>query len=345
MTDLEEQLERSVNLVQQQKERQRMSSKAIVRQQAGALGVAGPMTEWEVMRSQADELLKSGFLPKSIRTPEQAIAIMQTGKELGLGPMQSLRGIHVIDGKPAMSADLIAGLALARVPGSTLRVVESTNLVCRVEAGRAGQALTPFSFSMDDAKAAGLTGKPVWRQYPRAMLRARCLTEACRAVFPDVVMGLYSPEELEDSSPGQVIDVQPYREAAAPELSLSPHADSREEKEGDWDLFGDLLVRLENVKHTDIPACDSYDKALALRGVIGSGKVQSELLRRIQEGKQSGALTASMQAELGKLWQHCHRQVSKLEEKLKPALEASFSDEPAAEDERQPGEDREEELL
>ncbi len=346
MTELEAQLERSVNLVQQQKERQRMSSKAIVKQQAGGLSVAGPMSEWEVMRSQAKELLQSGFLPKSIRTPEQAIAIMQTGKELGLGPMQSLRGIHVIDGKPAMSADLIAGLALARVPGSTLRVVESTNLVCRVEAAREGHKVTPFSFSMDDAKAAGLTGKDVWRKYPRAMLRARCLTEACRAVFPDVVMGLYSPEELEDSSPGKVIDVQPFREGRdeAPALSLSPHSDSREEEEGDWNLFGDLLVRLENVKHTDIPACDSYDKALALRNVIGSGRVQSELLKRIQAGKESGALTGAMQAELGKLWQHCHRQVSKLEEKLKPALESSFVDEPEA-PLREPGADEGEELL
>ena len=80
--------------------------------------------------------------------------------------------------------------------------------------------------------------------------------------------------------------------------------------------------------------------ALALRNVLGSSKVQSELLRRIQEGKQTGALTASMSGELGKLWQHCHRQVSKLERELAPPLEASF-EEPAAERMREPGEDDE----
>jgi len=314
------------------------NSKAIVTQQRpSALAATGPLTDWEVMRSQADELLKSGFLPKSIRTPEQAIAIMQTGKELGLGPMQSLRGIHVIDGKPAMSADLIAGLALARVPGSTLRVAESTNTICRVEAARAGQELTPFSFSMEDARNAGLTGKDVWRKYPRAMLRARCLTEACRAVFPDVVMGLYSPEELEDSSPGQVVDVQPFREGRdeASALSLSPHSDGREETPGDADLFADLLHKLEAVK-SDLPHCDSYDRALALRAIIGTKAKGSELTARIQAGTESGHLDTGMKTQLGKVWQHCHRQLEKLEKELAPPLEASFEE---PEREREPGEE------
>jgi hypothetical protein len=172
------------------------------------------------------------------------------------------------------------------------------------------------------------------------------LTEATRAIFPDVVAGIFDPDELGavTSASGEVIDVQPYREAAAPEptLSLSPHADSREEGVGDDDLYGDLVIKLERVKVVDIPACDSYDKALAIRNVIGSMKMQSELTCRIQAGKESGALTAAMSGELGKLWQHCHRQVTKLEEKLKPSLESSFADEPAAEEqprERQPGED------
>ncbi len=318
------------------------NSKAIVTQQRpGALAATGPLTDWEVMRSQADELLKSGFLPKSIRTPEQAIAIMQTGKELGLGPMQSLRGIHVIDGKPAMSADLIAGLALARVPGSTLRVAESTNTICRVEAARAGQELTPFSFSMDDARNAGLTGKDVWRKYPRAMLRARCLTEACRAVFPDVVMGLYSPEELEDSSPGQVVDVQSFREGReeAPSLSLSPHSDSREEGTGDADLYRDLCGRFATIE-ADLETCDSWDKVCAIRGLLGTRAQQSDLTRTMQQKAESGDITPSQRQELGKTWMRCNRKTEKLEKELAPPLEASF-EEPAVERMREPGEDDE----
>ena len=110
--------------------------------------VTPELVVWRAMREQAKELVVSGFLPKSIRTPEQAMAIIQTGHELGLGPMQALRTIHIIEGKPCMSADLIAGLALRNVPGAVLRVAETTDKFCTVEANRAGQQVTKFRFSM-----------------------------------------------------------------------------------------------------------------------------------------------------------------------------------------------------
>ncbi len=155
-----------------------------------------------------------------------------------------------------------------------------------------------------------------------AMMKAE--TKAKRRVALSICgLGFMDESEVD----GAIAGGGGFREPEAPALSLSPHADSREEAAGDADLFADLLHKLEAVK-SELPHCDSYDKALSLRNVIGSGKVQSELLRRIQEGKESGALTASMSGELGKLWQHCHRQVTKLEEKHKPPLESTFVDDP-----------------
>jgi hypothetical protein len=169
-----------------------------------------------------------------------------------------------------------------------------------------------------------------WADMPHVMIAKCAEAIAMRKAFPEDMGGLYVDEEMQQSDNGR-------HQTADPALSLSPHADSREEASGDVDMFDSLRGALEAIK-AEMPTCDGYDRALALRNVLGSSKVQSDLLRRIQEGKQSGALTASMQAELGKLWQHCHRQVSKLEERLKPALEASFEDAPA---EREPGEDDE----
>jgi hypothetical protein len=110
--------------------------------------------------------------------------------------MQAIRSIHVIDGKPTLSAELMAGLVHQRIPGALLRVVESTNDRCVVHAGRPGQEATPFTFTLADAKRAGIDGKQNWRTYPRAMLRSRCVSEACRAVFPDAIMGCYTPDEM-----------------------------------------------------------------------------------------------------------------------------------------------------
>ena len=49
---------------------------------------------------------------------------------------------------------------------------------------------------MDDAKRAGLVKKDGWQFYPKAMLRARAITAGLRAVAPDIIAGIYDPEEL-----------------------------------------------------------------------------------------------------------------------------------------------------
>lgn len=172
--------------------------------------VPDEMSSWQAMLGQAQVLVRSGFLPKSIKTAEQALAVMQTGKELGIGPMQALRSINVIEGKPTMSAELIAGLVLARIPGAVLRVAETTDKLCVVQAARPGQPVTVFRFSWEDATRAGINSKHNWKTYPAAMLRARCLTAAARAIFPDATMGLYDPDELGaiTTEDGKVISIE-----------------------------------------------------------------------------------------------------------------------------------------
>ncbi len=116
-----------------------------------------------------------------------------------------------------------------------------------------------------------------------------------------------------------------FREPEAPALSLSPHSDSREERPGDEALFAHLMEQLQTIK-TDLGACDSYEKALALRNLLGSKAKHSKLTENIQVSSESGHLDAGMKAQLGKVWQHCHRQLEKLEKELTPPLEASFED-------------------
>lgn len=207
-----------------------------------------PISEWRAMRAQADALVKSGFLPKAINTAEKAIAVIQTGKELGIGPMQALRSIQVIDGKPTLAAELIAGLVLSRVPGSILQPIKMTSTECVVRAQRPGGAPLDVPFTIEDAKRAGLLGKANWKNYPRAMLRSRAITEAARAVFPDATMGLYDPDELGavTSETGEVISVptevkQP--EPTAVYLELSALIGATES----LDALHELLPRLQEI--------------------------------------------------------------------------------------------------
>lgn len=163
------------------------------------------------MQKQASVYLKSGFLPDAIKTPEQAIVIMQKGQELNIPPMQALSHIHVIKGKPTMSAELMLAQIYRNCPGAVIDFVALTNDCCVIEATRPGHRIAKFSFDMDDAKQAQLLGNPSWKKYPRAMLRSRCVSEMARTMFPDCIAGVsYVPEELgaEVDDSGEVIDIQ-----------------------------------------------------------------------------------------------------------------------------------------
>lgn len=158
-------------------------------------------------------LVASGLLPRGITRPEAAFAIIATGRELGLSAMQSLRSVYYADGKVTLAADLIAALCKRRVDICRyFRLVESTDKVARYETLRQGEPEpTVMAFTWEDATRAGLTGKQTYKSYPAAMLRARCITALARAVYPDLAMGLYDPDEIDapqapvNAGPAQVI--------------------------------------------------------------------------------------------------------------------------------------------
>lgn len=162
----------------------------------------------------AAELLKSGFLPTAIRTPQQALAIILSGKELGIGPMESLRQINIIQGKPTMSAQLMLALGYRRVKGFSCNVTTSTDKECVAEFRREGNVVYTSRFSTEDAKAMQLIGKDNWNKQPATMLRWRCISAGLRVVCPDAIAGLYTPEELNpdikvDFETGEVVQGQP----------------------------------------------------------------------------------------------------------------------------------------
>ena len=170
----------------------------------------------------------SGLLPRGIASPEAAFTIIATGAELGLSPMASLRSIHVIEGKPVLSAALIAGIVQRRPDlCEGFALVESSDTIATYETTRRGQAPVRMSFTIEQAQRAGLAGKDIWRKYPHAMLRARASAELARAVYPDVVGGLYDPDEIpgaeaRTAEPRPVVQPPPRRTlAAAPPAASS----------------------------------------------------------------------------------------------------------------------------
>ncbi len=152
-------------------------------------------SSWQDIKDQATVLVRSGLLPASVRTAEAAVAIIMTGREMGIGPMQSFAGIHVIEGKPSISPQLM----LSQIRRSGLLVamkVEDLDGACRVTLQRRGEEQYSVTYTLDEAKRAGLLTKLNWQRYQANMLRWRAIGYAADVVFPDVVRGYNLPDEM-----------------------------------------------------------------------------------------------------------------------------------------------------
>jgi hypothetical protein len=192
-----------------------MNTKSIATMQNRELSVIPSQAEWGTIYNMAKALLPTGFLPNSIKTPEQATAIMLKGRELNVPPMYSLSNIVIVQGKPTVSAELMLALVQRDHGIEAMWVEESTNDHCTV-GYKSGNGKKFYTFTMEDAKRAGVTKNPVWSQYPAAMCRARAISAVARMAFPGSIGGMYVPGELGDpvtvTDEGEVQSVGTYED-------------------------------------------------------------------------------------------------------------------------------------
>lgn len=158
----------------------------------------------------AQIVIRSGLAPRSFDTPEKVIMALVTGAELGISNMQSLQGLSVVQGKIGIGGDLALALCQASAAFEDLKEdwkgkPYDDNYGVTITVKRKGRSETSSSFSVGDAKLAGLWGKrsrdgspTPWVSYPQRMLRYRALGFVLRDAFPDVLKGIKTTEELKD---------------------------------------------------------------------------------------------------------------------------------------------------
>ena len=142
--------------------------------------------------SIAEALSRSTFIPKSYQgNPSNILVAMQMGSEIGLGPLQSLQSICVINNQPSLFGDAL----MALVQGSALcewfcEGFDEESQCGWARTKRRGRQETEQKFTMDMARRAGLTEKSgPWKQYPERMCKLKARNWLCRDVYPDVLRG------------------------------------------------------------------------------------------------------------------------------------------------------------
>lgn len=147
----------------------------------------------------AKMIADSELAPKDYRgKPGNVIVAIQMGADLGLKPMQAIQNISIINGRCSLWGDAMLGVVKAHPEfENIIEYVENGVATCTVY--RHNQDPHTQTFSMEDAKKAGLSGKAgPWTQYPNRMLQMRARSFALRNTFPDALRGIHMVEEARD---------------------------------------------------------------------------------------------------------------------------------------------------
>lgn len=142
-------------------------------------------------------MIKSGALPKNITNPMQAAIMIEHGARYGLTALESLQSIQVVMGKPSLSARAMGELILRHYGSDAFSILELTPELCRGTV-RTKEGEVEVVYTIEQAKKSGLAGKPMWKQWPAEMLRAKWIRDVRHTYFPALGM-IHETEILEDS--------------------------------------------------------------------------------------------------------------------------------------------------
>ena len=230
----------------------------------------------EAMRF-ADMLAGSSIVPKDyIGKPGNCLVAIQWGMELGLQPMQAMQSIAVINGRPSLWGDAMLALVKAH-PAFEWIKEECDGSVATCTIKRRGEPEVVQSFSLEEAKRAGLTGKQgPWTQYPKRMLQMRARGFALRDAFPDALRGVVSAEEARDTpterdmGAAEVVSSRPAQPAALPDYSQ--------------DAFADNLPKWTSLMQSGAKTADQIIAIVSTKGVLSDA--QKAAIRAAAQPKQ-----------------------------------------------------------
>lgn len=235
------------------------------------------VSDYRVLEQIAKGMIGGSLTPSGVKNTSDVVVILMLGEELGLNYMQALRNIYVIEGRPVLSADMMAGAVKRfcdRKGGGYITVVETSAEQCTVEFMRHDETVPhTITWSMDDAKRAGLLDRKNWQRYPADMLKARALTRAARIGWPDLLGGVYDPDELAPSHP----EPRQARSASSVTVNQSEpaaiEAETAAPKSSDLDpASDDALKHVREMAESRGFINDEFDQLVWFRYGIEGGK-------------------------------------------------------------------------
>jgi len=162
-----------------------------------------------------EDLLASGTLPPGMNR-EKILTITQYGRELGMDPLTAINSIAIVSGKMVISAAMLGALLKRKgyeyIWTKDWVEEEDGRIITELEILWMSKTLNremsqKFKITWKELQIAGLTERDTYKKYPKFMMRNRCMSAAVRAVAPEILLGLYTVEELADNDPNLKVNI------------------------------------------------------------------------------------------------------------------------------------------
>jgi hypothetical protein len=176
--------------------------------------MSNALIPFQDVQGMAQAIAKSGLF--GMKTPDQALALMLVAQAEGQHPATITQDYDIIQGKAARKTHSV--LARFQQMGGTVEWHELSDAIADATFAHKSGGKLRMTWTFEQAKKAGLTGKDNWKNYPRAMLRARCIAEGIRAVYPAALGGMMVSEEAQDMPVSEPKQIDP----ATGEISHTP---------------------------------------------------------------------------------------------------------------------------
>ncbi|SSH66807.1 recombinase, RecT family [Klebsiella pneumoniae] len=159
--------------------------------------------------------------------PADCLAVTMQAAQWGMNPFAVAQKTHVVNGTLGYEAQLVNAVVSSsnllatrlnykwdgdwsKVSGKTDK---SPSLTVTVWATLKGES-EPRTLTISMAQA-GVRNSPLWEQDPRQQLAYLCVKRWARLHAPDVLLGVYTPDELQEVAPRVERDITPPDSTAA----------------------------------------------------------------------------------------------------------------------------------
>ena len=156
------------------------------------------------LQTMAGALAKSQLF--GVKTVDQALGLILVAQAEGRHPATIAQEYDIIQGRPALKS--ASALARFQHAGGKIQWIVSNAQEAEAEFSHPLGGTLQIRWDMERAKVAQLLGKDNWKKFPDQMLRARCVSEGVRAVFPACLNGMYVAEEVQDFDAPQAPQAQ-----------------------------------------------------------------------------------------------------------------------------------------